>query len=156
MFPSPALSRPRLPAAAAAALAVLLMSLAAALLAPSAAPAADAQAEDPLAEYLWVARPIVIFANAEQDPRLVRQLAELDSVETELEERDVVVIVDATPGRSRSDTTPLRKMFRPHGFNLLLIGKDGEVKKRSPRVVSGSQLVRQIDRLPLRQQEIGR
>lgn len=121
-----------------------------------AAQAADAGSEDPLAEYLWTARPLVIFANNERDPRLLRQLRDIESRQQDLEDRDVVVIVDTTPGPSRFDDTPLRMKFRPHDFNVILVGKDGEVKKRSPSPVSGAQLVRLIDRLPLRQEELGR
>jgi hypothetical protein len=118
--------------------------------------AADLAPEDPLAEHLWTSRPIIVFATSERDPRFIRQMAEIEKAREQLEERDVVVITDTEPGPSRFDTTELRKKFRPHDFNLILVGKDGEVKKRSPRVVSGAQLVRQIDRLPLRQQEMGR
>ena len=123
-----------------------------------AAPAglAAANGEDPLAEHMWISRPVVIFADAEQDPRLVRQLREIEGARAELDARDVVVIVDTTPGASRFDTTALRKKFRPHGFNVLLVGKDGQVKLRRPSVVTAAQLTRLIDRLPLRQQETGR
>ena len=111
---------------------------------------------DPLEAYLWTARPIIIFAPNDRDPRLVHQLREIERVQDDLDAREAVVIVDAEPGPSRSETTALRRKFRPHDFNLLLIGKDGEIKRRSPSPVSGSQLVRQIDRLPIRQQELGR
>ncbi len=127
-----------------------------ACLAAGAVRAADADPETPLAEFLWTARPLLIFADNENDPRLLRQLREIESRREDLDLRDVVVIVDAAPGPSRFDTTPLRKRFRPHDFNVILMGKDGEVKRRSPSPVSGSQLVRLIDRLPLRQQELGR
>lgn len=125
-------------------------------LAAAPVPAAELGPDDPLAEYQWVARPIVVFANSDRDPRFLRQIAEIEKVREELEARDAVVITDTEPGPSRFDTTELRKKFRPHDFNVILVGKDGEVKKRSPRIVSGAQLVRTIDRLPLRQQEIGR
>ena len=117
---------------------------------------ATAQEDDPLAEHLWVHRPLVIFADTDRDPRLQRQLASLEAQEQELDARDVVVIVDTTPGPSRSKTTALRKKFRPHGFTVILVGKDGEVKIRRPQVITGGELLRLIDRLPLRQQELGR
>lgn len=135
----------RLAASAAAALAALVLAV-----------PVMAQEEDPLAQYLWMARPIVIFADTPNDPRLLHQLREIEGSRDLLEERDVVVIVDTEPGPSRFDTTPLRTKFRPHGFNILLIDKDGEVKLRRPSPVTGSQLARMIDRLPLRQQEMGR
>jgi hypothetical protein len=135
--------------------AVTLAVLAA--LAAAALPGGPATAQaDPLAEHLWVARPVIVFAPSDQDPRFQRQMRELESRAEELAERDVVVITDTTPGISRSDTTPLRAKFRPHDFNLLIVGKDGEVKLRRPGPVTAAQILRLIDRLPLRQQEIGR
>ncbi|MGM0586070.1 MAG: DUF4174 domain-containing protein [Pseudomonadota bacterium] len=132
-------------------------SLLAALVGLVCAAALPAQeAENPLAEYRWTNRVILIFSDSADDPRYVHQLRELEEVADELTLRDAVIVSDTTPGPSRLDTTPLRKKFRPHGFNLLLIGKDGEVKRRTPQPVDGSQIVRQIDRLPLRQQEMGR
>ncbi|MEE3101643.1 MAG: DUF4174 domain-containing protein, partial [Pseudomonadota bacterium] len=128
---------------------------AAAVPAPSPAPAEDPNA-DPLEKFLWTARPIVIFADNDRDPRLAHQLREIARVQADLDARDAVVIVDTDPGPSRFETTALRRRFRPHDFNLILIGKDGQVKRRSPQPVSGAQLVRQIDRLPIRLQEMGR
>ena len=123
--------------------------------APVPDPAEDPNA-DPLEKFLWTARPIVIFADNDRDPRLAHQLREIARVQADLDARDAVVIVDTDPGPSRVDTTALRRKFRPHDFNLILIGKDGQVKRRSPQPVSGAQLVRQIDRLPIRLQEMGR
>ncbi len=111
---------------------------------------------DPLAQYLWVARPVIVFANTDRDPRLLRQVSELERVAADLEDRDVVVIVDTEPGPSRYETTDLRRKFRPHDFNVIVVGKDGEVKKRSPQPITGDSLARLIDRLPIRQQELGR
>ena len=122
------------------------------------AAAAGAAEEDPhdLSQYLWTARPIVIFADTPNDPRLLRQLRDLEAAREQLDDRDVVVIVDTDPGPSRFETTPLREQFRPHDFNILLIDKDGEIKLRRPSPVTASQLIRMIDRQPLRQQELGR
>lgn len=133
-----------------------MLAALAALAALPAARAADAAAEDPLAEHLWTARPVIVFAPSESDPRFVRQMRELQSRPEEFAERDVVVITDTEPGPSRFETTALRAKFRPHDFNLIVVGKDGEVKLRRPGPVSASQLLRLIDRLPIRQQEMGR
>ncbi|WP_339949847.1 DUF4174 domain-containing protein [uncultured Albimonas sp.] len=138
---------------------ILRRRLLAALGALALLPAArlDAQTgEDPLAPYLWTARPVVVFANNDRDPRLLRQISEFERVAADLEERDVVVIVDTEPGPSRYETTDLRRKFRPHDFNVIVVGKDGEVKKRSPQPMTGDSLARLIDRLPIRQQELGR
>ncbi|MEM6438373.1 MAG: DUF4174 domain-containing protein [Pseudomonadota bacterium] len=132
----------------------VLIAAAAAVLA--ARPGAATDADDPIAPYLWTARPVVVFADAPQDPRLLRQLREFEDNAAALEDRDVVVIVDAEPPASRAEAGPLRARFRPHGFNVLVIGKDGQTKLRRPNVVTAAQLIRLIDRMPLRQQEMGR
>ena len=50
-----------------------------------------------LADFLWVKRPVVVFADTKADPRYQDQLALLlDRVEA-LEERDIVVITDTAP-----------------------------------------------------------
>lgn len=132
----------------------LLLLILAAL--PFGAAAADADAgADPLADLLWTKRPLIIFADSPRDPRLERQLKALEREREELEKRDVVIIVDTEPGPSRFDTTPLREKFRPHDFNVLLIGKDGSVKMRRPVVVTAFDVMRLIDRLPMRKEEIG-
>jgi hypothetical protein len=107
--------------------------------------------EDPLSPYKWTARPIVIFAESELDPRVGQQLRMLEARQNELDERDVVVIVivDTDPDNA------LRQELRPRDFMFVLIGKDGEVKYRKPDPVSVREIVRLIDRMPLRLQELG-
>ncbi len=122
----------------------MLRLLAAALFAAAPALAQD----DPLAEYLWEARPILIFADSPRDPRVVSQLAQFEAAQRDLDERDIVVILDT------EEDSALRDRFHPRDFQFLLIGKDGEVKYRKPDPVPVRELVRLIDRIPLRQQEM--
>ena len=96
-----------------------------------------------------MARPAIIFADSELDPRVQRQLDLFDARAEELDERDVVIIVD-----TESDSV-LRERFRPRDFQLVLIGKDGQVKYRKPDPVSVREIIRLIDRMPLRLQELG-
>ena len=49
---------------------------------------------------------------------------------------------------------PRRRKFRPRGFMLTLIGKDGEVELRKPFPWDVREISRSIDKMPLRQQEI--
>ncbi|QPH55138.1 DUF4174 domain-containing protein [Pontivivens ytuae] len=104
--------------------------------------------DDPLAEYLWEARPILIFADSPRDPRVVAQLAQFEAAQRDLDERDIVVILDT------EEDSALRDRFHPRDFQFVLIGKDGEVKYRKPDPVPIRELVRLIDRIPLRQQEM--
>ncbi len=113
---------------------------------------ATAPLADPLEPYLWQNRPIVVFANTPDDLLFKRQMELLVDGEAELEERDVVVIVDTDA--DAEETTELRKKLRPRGFQLVLIGKDGQVKLRKPRPWTVRELSRVIDKMPMRQQEL--
>lgn len=105
---------------------------------------------DPLAAYLWEARPIIVFADSDRDPRFVEQMAELESRAPDLEERDVVILTDTDPGGDGA----LRRKLRPRGFQIVLIGKDGQIKLRRPHPMEGEALNRQIDRMPMRRREM--
>jgi len=103
-----------------------------------------------LDDFLWSARPLVIFADTSADPRFQRQMELLASRPNALAERDVVVITDTTP------TPPgkVRERLHPRGFALVLIDKDGTVLLRKPAPWHVRELSRAIDKTPLRQQEL--
>ena len=106
--------------------------------------------EDPLAQFEWAARPLVVFAPSEADPRFVKQMAWIEERSAELAERDVIVLSDTDP----SARGPLRRALRPFDFQIVLIGKDGDVKLRKPSPWDVRELSRAIDKMPMRQQEI--
>ena len=113
--------------------------------------AAPALAEDdPLAQYLWEARPVIVFADSDKDPRFQRQVAALSALPDDMAERDVVILLDTDP----SAESALRKRFRPRDFQILLIGKDGQIKLRRPHPITAEDLNRQIDRMPMRRREM--
>lgn len=120
--------------------------------APQSGPTAPVAAtvETNLNDFLWVARPVVIFADSAQDPRFKKQMLLLAELPDELDLRDVVVITDTNPGAD----TPLREALRPRGFMLVLISKDGTVLLRKPIPWTVRELTRSIDKLPARQQEM--
>ena len=103
-----------------------------------------------LAELLFVARPVIVFADSPFDPRFAEQLDLLAADVSGLVARDVIVIADSDPA-ARSDA---RARLRPRGFGLVVIGKDGRVAQRKPAPWSVREITRAIDKLPLRQQEI--
>ncbi|MBR9652466.1 DUF4174 domain-containing protein [Thalassovita aquimarina] len=103
-----------------------------------------------LEQFLWVKRPIVVFADSPADPRFVEQMRYLAADAPGLELRDVVVLTDTDPkGKSA-----LRKELRPRGFMLALVDKDGQVKLRKPAPWTVREITRSIDKWPTRQQEI--
>lgn len=103
-----------------------------------------------LDEYLWVARPLLVFANSPADPLFIQQMQYLSRELDELAERDVVIITDTDP----SAQTDVRTKLRPRSFMMALIGKDGQIKFRKPLPWSVRELTRSIDKMPIRQQEI--
>ena len=105
-----------------------------------------------LENFEWTQRPIVIFANSDKDPNFISQMELLSEDLSALKERDIIVLVDTKP----SNYSSLRKRLRPHGFALILIGKDGQVKLRKPSPWNIREIARVIDKMPIRQQEIAR
>jgi hypothetical protein len=103
-----------------------------------------------LNDFLWVARPVVVFADTPADPRFIEQMMLLEARINELAVRDVVVIIDTDP-EARSE---LRQTLRPRGFMMAIVGKDGGVKLRKPSPWDVRSITRQIDKMPLRQEEI--
>lgn len=125
-------------------------ALAATLALLAAAPAPAAANGDDVDAYRWEKRPVLIFADSDRDPRFEMQIAELLAAEDEMEERNVVILTDTDPDAAG----PLRKRFRPRDFEILLIGKDGQIKLRRPHPLSAEDLNRQIDRMPMRRREM--
>lgn len=109
-------------------------------------------AESDPADFLWKARPVVVFADTPDDPAFREQMQALEAGADALAERDVVVIVDSEPQAASA----WRGKLHPRGFSLVIIDKDGQVKQRRPLPWDVREITRAIDRLPLRRQEIGR
>jgi hypothetical protein len=103
-----------------------------------------------LEEFLWIARPVVVFADTPADPRFQEQMALIEARMDVLTVRDVVVIVDTDPAARSA----VRTKLRPRGFMLALLSKDGTVFQRKPAPWDVREISRAIDKLPQRQQEM--
>ncbi|WP_298843331.1 DUF4174 domain-containing protein [uncultured Roseobacter sp.] len=103
-----------------------------------------------LSQFQWKNRPVVVFADTENDPAFIEQMELLRARPDALRERDVVVITDTDPA-ARSD---IRIRLRPRGFMLAILGKDGGVKLRKPFPWDVREISRSIDKMPVRQREI--
>ncbi|MGI1663099.1 DUF4174 domain-containing protein [Palleronia sp. KMU-117] len=101
-------------------------------------------------EFLWLARPVVVFAETARNPDFQRQITLLQARPEELAIRDVVIIVDADP-EARSEW---RLRLRPRGFMLAVLDKDGRIELRKPVPWDVREISRSIDSMPLRRREI--
>jgi len=106
--------------------------------------------ETELSEFLWINRPIIVFADSAADPRFAEQIDLLSEGLELLAERDVVILTDTDPAAM----LPIRKKLRPRGFSMVLVAKDGRVLLRKPHPWDIRELTRSIDKLPARQREI--
>lgn len=105
---------------------------------------------DDLSEFRWKKRPVLVFADSAEDPAFIAQMEFLHAREEELTARDIIVLTDTDPA-ARS---PLRLSMRPRGFMLVLVGKDGGNKLRKPFPWDVREIIRSIDKMPMRKREI--
>lgn len=108
-----------------------------------------AEIEPTLSDFAWEKRPILVFSPAD-DPRLAAQLDAFRDGAAALVDRDNVVIVDT------GVESGLRRVYRPEGFTVILVGKDGGEKLRRRRVVAVEELNALIDTMPMRRNEMHR
>ncbi|WP_312239595.1 DUF4174 domain-containing protein [Pantoea sp.] len=102
-----------------------------------------------LNQYQWRNRPVVIFAPSEKDADYIRQIKMLEQSRAALAERDIIVLSDTAPAKNGH----LRSQLQPHGFEVVLVGKDGGIKIREKAPVSSEALLSTIDRMPMRQND---
>ena len=103
-----------------------------------------------LSEFVWKKRPIIVFADSENDPAFIDQMELIRRRPDELRERDVVVLTDTDPSR----LSPVRERLRPRGFMLAIISKEGDVQMRKPLPWDVREITRTIDKMPMRKREI--
>ena len=110
-----------------------------------------AQSEASLDTLKDKSRVLLVFAPAEQDPNFERQIEIARQHDTEMKERDLVVLT--VVGAAHPD---LRKRFKVStgDFTVVLVGKDGGEKLRSHQPWSAEQLERTIDAMPMRRDEM--
>ena len=101
-------------------------------------------------QFKWLNRLLIVFSDSPNDPRFGEQMQNLQQSQHQLIERDLLVLVDTNPVINST----LRKKYRPRGFVILLISKDGVVVLRKPVAWDVRELSNAIDKLPIRQQEM--
>ncbi|MEM1273529.1 MAG: DUF4174 domain-containing protein [Pseudomonadota bacterium] len=106
--------------------------------------------ETNLNDFLWLNRPIIVFADTAADPRFQEQMALLEERSGPLLDRDAVIIFDTDPDAGSA----IRTELRPRGFALVVLTKDGAVGFRSPSPRDVREITRRIDNFSIRQEEL--
>ena len=97
-------------------------------------------------------RKIILFAYADDDKLLIKQLEILNSEPKGLAERDLKIVVKIW-SKDKGITHQKFKITK-NQFALVLIGKDGGEKYRSFSVVTNQDLYSIIDAMPMRKYEM--
>lgn len=106
----------------------------------------------------WKKRLLLVVAASTSDPDFKRQKALLAAVPDELRERDFLVIEALTSQLSVADQHYLAREIRLKStrFAVVLIGKDGEVKRTETKPLDPADLFETVDKMPMRREEMGR
>lgn len=133
-------------------LTLLLRCTALAQTAPAASLAATLKASK------WQKRVLLLCAPNADNADLRRQQQLLGSFRAELSTRDLVVREVLTSQLTPADQRYAREQLKvpANGFVMLLIGKDGGVKRRETSPLPPAQLFSTIDAMPMRRQEMRR
>ena len=107
---------------------------------------------DPLTQHLWKRRVILTFSAAQSTPERIFLLKQIAQYQCEFDDRQMVNI-DLIAGSSDHQLLSRKFSVPKKDFNLLLLGKDGDVKwvTSQPSLES---LLTLIDSMPMRQREM--
>jgi hypothetical protein len=117
-----------------------------------------------LSDYQWHHRVLVVAAPEITDPAVAQVRRHLQLQSVEFADRDLLVMQLFARGESRVEDRPIatrqaeqlreRLEIGADEKLLILIGKDGSVKRRAPLQTDLGEILDQIDTMPMRRDEI--
>lgn len=113
-------------------------------------------AQSDLSQYRNKSRLLLVFAPSKADPRWQKQNTLLAHSAADFQERDLLRFDYLEHGGDKGMAVRTQFGVKPGQFRVLLIGKDGHVASGSPTPISLRELTEQIDRMPMRREEIKR
>ena len=111
---------------------------------------AHAEIGDQLEALRDKARPVIVLSDSRDDPRVATQISKLDHTKPALDERDIKVLREAKTGSALRKTLGVAE----RGFAVVLVGKDGSVKKVWHEPVEPKTIFTLIDAMPMRRDEM--
>ena len=107
---------------------------------------------EPLTQYLWKRRVVLSFSAAKSTPERIFLLKQIEQYQCEFDDRQMVHI-DLIAGSSDHQLLSRQFSVPNKEFNLVLLGKDGDVKLLTSQP-SLENLLTLIDTMPMRQREL--
>ena len=107
---------------------------------------------EPLTEYLWKRRVVLSFSAAKSTPERIFLLKQIEQYQCEFDDRQMVHI-DLIAGSNDHQLLSREFSVPNKDFNLVLLGKDGDVKLLTSQP-SLENLLTLIDTMPMRQREL--
>ena len=113
-------------------------------------------AQTDLSRYRGKNRLLLVFAPSKADLRWQVQNTLLTGSAADFKERDLVKLDYLEQGGNNSAALRNRYKIKPGQFRVLLIGKDGHIASGGPTPLKLSTLTGQIDKMPMRREEMRR
>lgn len=107
---------------------------------------------EPLKEYLWKRRVVLSFSADKSTPERISLLKQIEQYQCEFDDRQMVHI-DLVAGSSDHQLLSRQFSVPNTNFNLVLLGKDGDVKLLTSQP-SLENVMTLIDTMPMRQREL--
>ncbi len=116
-----------------------------------------------LDKHLWKDRLLLVIGDSYQNPNLINQLQELNNNKQDLKERKLIVYqiirTSFQQGIQKNTSTKKSAVYKRYNpfnedFKIILIGLDGNIKLKSNKVLSPSQIFDKIDKMPMRKLEL--
>ena len=117
-----------------------------------------------LSSQKWKNRVLVIFSPSVDNPMYQQQMQLLQKHNNGFTDRDLVLVQVLATNESYANRQPidessaakLRDRFGvdKENFRVILVGKDGGVKRSDATVVQTTAIFEEIDAMPMRQQEM--
>lgn len=111
-------------------------------------------AQGDLSQYRGKNRVLLIFAPRKTDPRWQKQNALLQHSAAAFQDRDLVRRDCLEESGASGQALRAHYGIKPGQFRVLLIGKDGHVASGGPTPIRLEELTAQIDRMPMRREEM--
>lgn len=117
---------------------------------------------NPLSAYKWKKRPVVLFADTKLNPAYKNQKRLIANNRVGMRMRDQILVeiigskVSIDGRVVKRSAAGFRKYYgvSPKVFRFVLVGKDGGVKRKSGKVQNPAAWFCQIDRMPMRKNEM--